>query len=160
MPTQELVIRTPTRRGGLPKASLTDAGLALVERLAGAGNDQRTVAKELGLAWSTFRDLRDRDEAVQEALARGQGTLADELTHHLLKAARSGNVTAAIYLTKARLGWIEGQVPEGAPKTAVQVNIQIPRAMSDAEFARIVEGGAKAREGGSGPSPDGAEVRP
>lgn len=129
--------------------SLTDAGLARAETLASEGNDQRTIAKELGLAWSTFRDLRDRDEAVQEALARGQGTLADELTHHLLKAARSGNVVAAIYLTKARLGWVEGQVPDGAPRTAVQVNIQIPRAMSDAEFRRMV--GPARREGTSGP---------
>lgn len=142
----DLVNRTP--RNGKAKISLTDDGLVRLEELAGAGNDQRTIAKELGLAWSSFRDLRDRDEAVQEALARGQGTLADELTHHLLKAARGGNITAAIYLTKARLGWIEGQLPEGAPKTAVQVNIQIPRAMSDAEFQRMVS-----REGPSGPSP-------
>jgi len=144
MPT-DLVKRTP--RNGKAKTSLTDGGLERLEALAGAGNDQRTIAKELGIAWSTFRDLRDRDEAVQEALARGQGTLADELTHHLLKAARGGNVVAAIYLTKARLGWVEGQVPDGAPKTAVQVNIQIPRAMSDAEFQRMV-----GREGSSVPS--------
>lgn len=147
MPTKELVTRTP--RNGKAKIGLTDAGLARLEALAGAGNDQRTIAKEVGVAWSTFRALRDRDEAVQEALARGHGTLADELTHHLLKAARKGNVTAAIYLTKARLGWVEGQVPEGAPKTAVQVNIQIPRAMSDAEFRRIV---GQPGEGTFGPS--------
>jgi hypothetical protein len=155
MPTDELVIRTPSRRG-LPKASLTDAGLALVERLAGEGNDQRTIAKALGLSHTAYRDLVERDEAAREALA-------DELTHHLLKAARSGSITAAIYLTKARLGWIEGQAPDGAPKTAVQVNIQIPRAMSDAEFARIVEGTAapaRSREGGSGPPPAVSEVRP
>lgn len=144
MPT-DLVKRTP--RNGKAKTSLTDEGLERLEALAGAGNDQRTIAKELGIAWSTFRNLRDRDEAVQEALARGQGTLADELTHHLLKAARGGNVVAAIYLTKARLGWVEGQVPDGAPKNAVQVNIQIPRAMSDAEFQRMV-----GREGSSVPS--------
>lgn len=144
MPT-DLVTRTP--RNGKAKIGLTDEGLERLEALAGAGNDQRTIAKELGLAWSTFRDLRDRDDAVQEALARGQGTLADELTHHLLKAARSGNVVAAIYLTKARLGWVEGQVPDGAPRTAVQVNIQIPRAMSDTEFQRMV-----GREGPSVPS--------
>jgi hypothetical protein len=147
----------------MAKASLTDAGLLCVERLAGEGNDQRTIAKALGLSHATYRDLMDRDEAAREALARGHGALADELTHHLLKAARSGNITAAIYLTKARLGWIEGQAPDGAPKTAVQVNIQIPRAMSDAEFARIVEGtAAPARppEGGSHPLPGKAEVRP
>lgn len=143
--TAELVTHTP--RNGKAKIGLSDEGLARLEELAGAGNDQRTIAKQLGLAWSTFRDLRDRDEAVQEALARGQGTLADELTHHLLKAARSGNVVAAIYLTKARLGWVEGQVPDGAPRTAVQVNIQIPRAMSDAEFRRMV-----GREGPSAPA--------
>lgn len=144
-----LVERTPTGRGGPPKVSLTDTGLELVAELAGEGNDPRTIAKGLGIPYTTFLGLRDRDEAVQEALARGHGTLADELTHHLLKAARKGNITAAIYLTKARLGWVEGQVPEGAPKTAVQVNIQIPRAMSDAEFRRIV---GQPSEGTSGPS--------
>jgi len=139
-----------TRRAGKAKVSLTNAGLQRVEMLASEGNDQRTIAKELGIAWTTFRDLRDRDEAVQEALARGHGGLADELTHHLLTAARGGNITAAIYLTKARLGWIEGQAPDGIARPAVQVNIQIPRAMSDAEFqrmvapatARLVDGGA------------------
>lgn len=145
----ELVERAS--RAGKPKVSLTSAGLQRLEELASGGNDQRTIAKELGLAWSTFRDLRDRDEAVQEALARGLGSLADELTHHLLKAARSGNVTAAIYLTKARLGWIEGQSPDGVAKPAVQVNIQIPRAMSDAEFRRLVGPSAGAGEGSNGP---------
>lgn len=151
MDDTKLVTRNP--RNGKPKAALTAAGFARTEMLASEGNDQRTIAKELGVAWSTFRDLRDRDEAVQEALARGHATLADELTHHLLKAARSGNITAAIYLTKARLGWIEGQAPDSMGKPSVQVNIRIPRAMSDAEFARIIEGKAIIREGGSGPTP-------
>ena len=142
MPTDELVIRTPRARGGSPKASLTDAGHSLVERLAAEGCDRRTIARELGIGYATLQDMLERDEAAREALARGHGALADELTHHLLKAARSGNITAAIYLTKARLGWIEGQTPDGAPKTAVQVNIQIPRAMTDAEFARVIEGTA------------------
>lgn len=140
-----------TRRAGKAKVSLTDAGLQRIELLASEGNDQRTIAKELGIAWTTFRDLRDRDEAVQEALARGHGGLADELTNHLLKAARAGNVTAAIYLTKARLGWIEGQAPDGIARPAVQVNIQIPRAMSDAEFQRMVTP-APSREARSGPA--------
>lgn len=152
----ELVRRAPTRRGGLPKASLTAEGLQRVELLASEGNDQRSIAKELGLAWTTFRDLRDRDECVQEALARGHAGLADELTHHLLTAARKGNVVAAIYLSKARLGWVEGQTPDGAPKTAVQVNIQIPRPMSDAEFQRMVAG---PREGSNAPAPPADEVR-
>lgn len=166
MPTDELVIRTPSRRGGPHRVSITDAGLAMVERLAAEGNDQRTIAKALDLSHTAYRDLIERDEAAREALARGHGALSDELTHHLLSAARKGNITAAIYLTKARLGWIEGQAPDGAPKTAVQVNIQIPRAMTDAEFARVIEGTAaptapaKGREGGSLPPPANGEVRP
>lgn len=149
MANVDLFERTP--RAGKAKVLLTALGLQRVELLASEGNDQRTIAKELGLAWSTFRDLRDRDEAVQEALARGHGALADELTHHLLKAVRKGNVVAAIYLTKARLGWVEGQAPDGVARPAVQVNIQIPRAMSDAEFRRMI--GAGGREGSNGPPP-------
>jgi hypothetical protein len=163
MPTDELVTRTPSRRGGPHRVAITDAGLEVMERLAAEGNDQRSIAKALGLSQTAYRDLIERDEAAREALARGHGALSDELTHHLLTAARKGNITAAIYLTKARLGWIEGQAPDGAPKTAVQVNIQIPRAMTDAEFARVIEGTAapaRSREGGSGPPPAAGEVRP
>ncbi|MCH7481670.1 MAG: hypothetical protein IIC31_02400 [Chloroflexi bacterium] len=89
----------------------------------------REFAKQLGVDRKTLTDLRDRDPAVAEAWERGHGELASELTHILLQHAREGNIVAAIYLTKARLGWREGTPAEGAGTANVQVNIQIPPPM-------------------------------
>lgn len=66
-----------------------------------------------------------------------------ELTDILLTQARKGVTVAAIFLAKARLGWIEGRAAEAPPTAPVQVNIQIPPPMSDAEFRRVIEGNAE-----------------
>lgn len=59
--------------------------------------------------------------------------LADEITHHLLGAARKGNIVAAIFLSKTRLGWREtGPSQDGGAKVAVQINM--PGAMSEAMY--------------------------
>ncbi len=130
--------RSPTAR-----STVTPAGLAAIEAMSAEGQDQRTIAKRLGIDHKTLRDIRDRDPAVALAWERGHGDLASELTHILLTHAREGNIIAAIYLTKARLGWREGTPAEGAGAPSVQVNIQIPPPMSPAEFAAIIEGTAE-----------------
>lgn len=144
-----LVTRTPTAsvvQGSEPRADLTDEGLALLEALAAEGCDQRTLAARLGISPATLREMRERDEQVALAWGRGLARLADELTHILLTHARGvgkGAVVAAIFLAKARLGWREGAPAEGHTQ-AVQVNIQIPPAMSAEEFRAIVERGQAA----------------
>jgi hypothetical protein len=119
--------------------------------MAAEGQDQRTIAKRLGIDRKTLTDIRDRDPAVADAWERGHGELASELTHILLQHARDGNIIAAIYLTKARLGWREGTPADGAGQNNVQVNIQIPPPMSSEEFQRIIAGGA-----GASPEPRAA----
>lgn len=118
-----------------------DAGLAVVERLAAEGNADATIAKALGINRGTFaRLLRDDgDDRVLAAYETGKARLADELTDILLSQARNGNTTAAIYLSKARLGWRDQGPATPALGSAVQVNITIPAPMSDAEFAKIVD---------------------
>ena len=90
-----------------------------------------------------IRRLREQDEELKDALAVGHGALATELTDILLTQARTGNTVAAIFLAKARLGWIEGRAAEAPPIAPVQVNIQIPPPMSDAEFRRVIDGKAE-----------------
>lgn len=131
---------TRAGRGSNAKVtSVTPDGLRVLEALASQGNDQRTMAKALGISGAVLRHLRDGDEQVREAWDRGLGALASELTHHLLRAARKGNITAAIYLTKARLGWREGDAPEGN-RQAVQVNINLPSPLEREEYLRMVTG--------------------
>jgi hypothetical protein len=131
----EIIVRNEgghTRRVGR-------AGVALVERLAREGATDTSIAKALRIARSTFRDARQRQPELEEALARGRAILEDELTDILLAKARGGETVAAIYLTKARCGWREGELPPSATVTNnTQVNIIIPPAMSDEEWQRLL----------------------
>jgi hypothetical protein len=118
------------------------AGYDLVRKLSAEGNSYATIADALGIGPDAFRRIREQDEKLKEALAVGHGALATELTDILLSQARNGNTVAAIFLAKARLGWIEGRAAEAPPASPVQVNIQIPPPMSDAEFRRVIDGKA------------------
>lgn len=118
---------------------LTEAGYAAVTRMSADGQDLITIAEYLGIDIQTFRDLRKRDPATQEAIDRGRASLGNELTHLLLKQAREGNTTAAIFLSKARLGWRDvGPVPDGAGQTNNQVNIYLSEPLSDSQFEKLM----------------------
>lgn len=136
MSENALVIR---QEGQAP--ALTDAGLATVERLAAEGNADATIAKALGLNRRCFaRLLRDDgDPRVLEAYETGKARLADELTDILLTHARGGNVTAAIYLSKARLGWRDQGPATPQVGSAVAIQIVLPQPMSDDEFKKLME---------------------
>ena len=121
--------------------SLKAAGYELIRRMAAAGRDLNSIAAALGIGKDAFRRLRQTDEQAQEALDQGRAALGDELTDILLMHARQGMTVAAIFLAKARCGWREGELPDGV-RPSVNVNIQIPPAMSDAEFAKIINGEA------------------
>ncbi len=130
---------------------LKPAGFGLVERMSAAGRNLGSMAAALGLSGETFRAMRRRDPEAQEALDRGRAALGDELTDILLEHARTGNVVAAIYRTKARLGWREGEVMEGAHTVNnTQINIQIPERMSDDEFRSIIDGTHRETDDGDG----------
>ncbi|MCA8903734.1 MAG: hypothetical protein KDA43_02600 [Hyphomonas sp.] len=110
-----------------------------MERLAAEGNSDTSIAKALHIDRETFRNIRKRQPEIDEALARGRASLEDELTDILMTHAREGHVVAAIYLTKARCGWREGDVPPSQQVTNnTQVNIVIPPPMSDEEFLKLV----------------------
>lgn len=113
-------------------------GVSIIEQMAAEGHSDTSIAKALRIARSTFHNIRKRQPEVDEALAQGRAALEDELSDILMTHARNGNVVAAIYLTKARCGWREGDLPPGQQVTNnTQVNILIPPPMSDDEFARL-----------------------
>ena len=74
---------------------------------------------------------------VDEAWESGIAGLADELTHILLQHARKGNVVAAIFLAKARLGWREGDAPEAR----ANIVINLPDAATPEAYMRMVGAG-------------------
>ena len=127
---------------------LKPAGYVLIERMSKDGRDIVSIAKSLGMHRDVFRNLRKRDPAAQEALDRGRAGLGDELTDLFLEQARKGNTVAAIYLSKARLGWRDQGPDPAAGQTNVQVNINMPPQMSDEQFAALLDAPMKLIEGG------------
>lgn len=113
------------------------AGLAIIEQLAAKGLSDATIGKALGTTSSVLRRLIRDDEKVQMAYEVGKGRLADELQDILLTHAREGNVTAAIFLSKARLNWRDTG-PAAAPQGPAAVNIFLPQPMSDESFRKMI----------------------
>lgn len=111
------------------------AGLEIIERLAREGVDNLTIARQLRMSSATLVAIRRRQPEVQEALDRGRAALSDELTHILMQHARDGNVVAAIYLTKARCGWREGDAPE----QRANILIQLPDSQSPEAYLRMID---------------------
>jgi hypothetical protein len=126
---------TRTGRGKTAPVTITPAGLEVIERMAAEGQDQRSIAKALGIHRRTMTELQKHRPDVEEAFERGLAALADELTHHLLRAARKGNIVAMIYLTKARLGWREGDVPDQRPN----ITINLPDAQTPEAYLRSIQ---------------------
>lgn len=134
MTETRLTLRTPVDGGRTHRRDITDAGLAAVRKMAASGNSKVTIARILGVHPDTLAEMAKRDERVDLALQEGLAALADELTDMLLKMARKGNVAAAIYLTKARLGWREGDAPDTRPN----ITINLPDSASPEQYMKRV----------------------
>jgi hypothetical protein len=113
---------------------ITPAGLEQIERDAALGLSTRSIATNLGIPYTTFRDLRNRDESVEDALQRGLALLEDEVVDLLLRQGRKGNTTALIWLTKNRLGWKDSPAVEMAPVN-VQI-VQLPAAATESDYLK------------------------
>jgi len=121
--------------GPMPRATLTPEGYKALSAMAAEGQDQHSMAAAFGMNRSTLQALIKRDQRAEDAMNVGKALLADELTHHLLRAARKGNIVAAIYLTKARLGWREGDAPDVKPN----IIINLPDAQTPEAYLRMIE---------------------
>ncbi len=126
--------------GGTPRVDILRAGLGLVRRMARAGHSNTSIAAALGMASTTFGSACRRQPEVAEALQVGRAGLEDELANILLEHARGTrgdnktSVIAAIYLTKARCGWREGDQQEVKPN----ITIQLPAAQSPEAWAKAI----------------------
>lgn len=118
MKRPELPSRRIVNALGKSEIVVTPMGLGIVEELAAKGCSVVTIAKALGVDKETFRHIRGRDPAVEEAFEAGRAMEHDRLVANLNTAAESGNVVASIFLLRARHGY---QSAEGID---VNVNVQ------------------------------------
>lgn len=140
------LIRHEVNTDGPPRIIITDDGLHLIEALAADGAPQTKIAADLGVGLSKFKKLLAEEESAERmAWERGRAELEHEIAGLLLRAARKGNIIAAIYYSKAQLGWSE------QPTITNQVGVQIvlPDSMDRDSFAKRIADRTTITEGGA-----------
>ncbi len=121
---------------GTRKKPPAHAAETLLE-LSASGYNKRGLAYRLGTTVETLNKWLEIHPELQRALDEGR-----EREHHALfnalyeNATKGGNVTAAIFLLKARHGYREGDQSEIANK--VSINFQLPGALRLEDFAKDV----------------------
>ena len=114
-----------------PRKDITAEQVAQVEKLAAVLSlDQ--IADFLGMSPRTLDRRLVDDERVATAYSRGRAASIAGVATNLLKQARDGNTTAAIFYLKTQAGWKEAQQvehsgPGGGPiETSAKVAVYIP----------------------------------
>lgn len=104
----------------------TERAYGAAEALAAAGLSNAAIAAFLGCSPGTLRKLRDRDERLDAAMARGLAANEVELLGVLQAAARKGMFVPAIFLLKARHGYREGDAPDTRPNVVINLPDALP----------------------------------
>lgn len=79
--------------------------LILLEGWARDGLTDEQIAHNMGVAYSTLKDWKNKYSAISAALKKGKDVVDFEVENALYQAAISGNVTAQIY-------WLNNRKPD------------------------------------------------
>lgn len=119
----------PVKRSrGHPKKLLTAEQLEQLPGLAAVLNLEQ-IADYFGIAKNTLLARMNEDESIRALYKKGRANAIGAIANTLIKQAREGNLTAAIFYLKTQAGWKEVQGVEmggkdGAPLTAPTFVIQ------------------------------------
>src|SRR5690242_12148930 len=95
----------PHRPTGRPRKTLPANGLDVIRRLASNGCNEVAIAAALKMDVSAWRRIREEDPEARAAWQEARAIEENKLAGKLFEAAMNGNVTAAIFLLKARHGY-------------------------------------------------------
>jgi hypothetical protein len=126
-------------RGKGRPISVTAEGRDIVERMLANGCSRETVAATLGCSSAGLAAAAERDVTLALTMQRGDGALETELVGHLLAHARDGNVTAAIFLLKAKRGMRDTGDDPRRPTEKPNIVINLPAAASPEDYARMID---------------------
>ncbi len=118
---------------------VTEAGLALVRQWTADGANHTRIAHALGITRDAWRAIRARQPEVDETYEAGRGVLFHEMTHIVVRKARSGDhqsLLAAFAVLKMFYGLRDQGPSDVAGSQVVNVQITLPPAMSPEEYAR------------------------
>lgn len=71
------------------------------------GVSDEEIAKRLKIAYSTFRNYRDKNEALSSVLKNGLDEMVIFAESKLYKEIEAGNLTAIIFYLKSKGGYLE-----------------------------------------------------
>lgn len=100
---------TSKNKGGRPQKTLSDDQLIEVEKLA-AYLTVEQIADFFSIGKTTFYRIAERQPEVMERYKKGKSKLIASVAQSLIKKARDGDTTSAIFLLKTQGGWSEKQV--------------------------------------------------
>jgi hypothetical protein len=99
------------------------------------------IASALEVSPQTLRRWREEYPAIKAAFDAGRQAEHDSLVGALFGQAIKGNVTASIFLLKARHGYVEGA---SATPNTVSINFLLPGAMTPEAYTASLAAGAQA----------------
>lgn len=92
-----------TSKGGRPKYLLEDEDIKLARDLAEEGITLKQIALALGVADSTMKELRKRDERFSAAIKRGR--VAEYIKANRQLKNSEGGIPPAIYIYWSKTKW-------------------------------------------------------
>ena len=123
---------------GRKKIQLKKTDYAKIRRLGARGVSEVDITKALGISFPTWKRLKEEDEQALEALEEARREEESELVGVLYEAAvKDKNLTAAMFLLKARHGYKEGA--DKIDATQVNVKITLPGAKDPVQYLEEVE---------------------
>lgn len=125
-----------TKKTGRKPSEPPANAAALIEALAARRFSVIGIARGLNTSKETLRRWFEERPELEEAMRRGRDAQEQSLYDKLYDAAMKGNVVAAIYLTKARFGWREGDQSDTANK--VSITFTLPGAATPEQF-KVIE---------------------
>ena len=123
---------------GRKKIQLKKTDYSKISRLASRGVNEVDIVKALGISYPVWLRIKEEDEQALQALEEARRKEEAELVGVLYEAAiKNKNLTAAMFLLKARHGYKEGA--EQVNASQVNVKITVPQSMNPDEYKKLVE---------------------
>jgi hypothetical protein len=123
-------------KGPPPKRPPANAA-ARIEQLAATGHSVVGISRGLNVTKEVVARWIEQDPALAEALARGREAERFVLHNVLYRAAKRGNIVAAMFLLKARHGYREGDQSDTANK--ISLTFTLPAALQPEQFTATIE---------------------
>jgi pantothenate kinase len=106
-----------------PAKTLDEDQIAQVEGLASVLSVEQ-IADYFGMVKNTFYQIMERQPEVYERYKRGKAKAIGTVANGLLKQAREGNLTAAIFYLKTQAKWRETDRLELTGADGEAINVQ------------------------------------